>query len=100
MECRGVCRRLRLRVRDVGLLHVYNSTARSCGLPKRMAARLALYALDYDVKRIAFGFKVDDSTIREAIATGLQRIGARKRGDCVRILQETDEVRRREYQSF
>jgi len=100
VECRGFFSRLGLRVRDVGLLHVYNSTARFCGLPKRMGARVALFALDYDVKRIAFAFEVDDSTIRDALATGLLRIGARDRGDCVRILQESDEMRRREYQSF
>ena len=100
MECRGFFRRLGLRVRDVGLLHVYNSTARFCGLPKRMAVLLALYTLDYDIQRIAFALGVSDRTIREAIEKALQRIGARSHGDCVRILQEPDEALRREWQTF
>ena len=100
MECRGFCLRLGLRLRDVPLLRLYYSTGRFCGLGQVMALELALHALDYPTKAIAVAMMCRAGTVREAIRTGRKRIGARDRGDCVRILQEPDSKRRREFQSL
>ena len=99
MECRGFCRRLGLRVRDVPLLRLHYSTGRLCGLPHVTALDLALHALDYSTKDIAHAMKSNERTVRAAIDVGRTRIGARDRGDCVRILQETDADVRAELQS-
>ena len=101
MECRGFCRRLRLHVADVPLWRLYNSTARFCGLPKTMACLLALDTLDtldYEIKTIAFAASISERVVRRTIKEAMSRIGARGRGDCVRILQESDPVLRRERQ--
>ena len=88
MERRGFFRRLRMRVCDLPLLQEYNSTARLFGLPKLMALVVALYALDYERNRIAFAMCVRGCTVRKTVRAGLSRLGARDRGDAVRILQE------------
>ena len=100
MECRGFCRRLGLRVREVPLLRLYYSSARFLQLSRIMALIIALYALDFPVKRIAFAMSSRGCTVREAIREGRRRIGACDRGDCVRILQERTAAGRREYQRF
>ena len=100
MECRGFCLRLGLRVCDVPLMCLYYSTARFCGVSRVMAFELALHALDYPTKAIATAGGCRAGTVREALRVGRGRIGARDRGDCVRILQEPDAERRHELQTF
>ena len=99
MECRGFCLRLGLRVRDVPLLRLYYSTARRCGLAHVTALELSLHALDYTNKDIAHATACSERTVRATVAVGRTRIGARDRGDCVRILQETDANTRATLQS-
>ena len=76
MERRGFCRRLGLRVADVPLLRLYNSTARFCELPEVMALVLALHALDYSTKKIAFATRTSERTVR-ATNTGHDRLRAK-----------------------
>ena len=100
MECRGFFRRLKLRVEDVPLLRLYNSTARFLGLPMVMALAISLHALDYSPQEIAFAGCVDERTVRATIEDGKERIGAGGAGDCVRILRESDPDLRRAVQRW
>jgi len=85
LERRGFCRRLALRITDVADLREYYSSARFLGLPFGMALRLAFWALDYPAKTIAFAWGCRGCCVRESLRVGRERIGARDRGDCVRI---------------